>query len=367
MNINIIPIIILSVLFNCNEKITPIVPTKFSANNESFQYSGRYELLENNMALISPGATVTVNFSGSTCEVFLNTEKPPYNYVSFELDGKYLGRIKVESKAIQSHSIEVTSQEKNHTLKIIKESEASNGFILFSGIKVEQVVENNSKSRPYIEFIGDSVTCGAAADGSIIPCDSGEYFDHENVYYSYGANVARALNANFMLSSVSGIGIYRNWNDENIEEPIMPEVYENLYLDTNNTKKYNFKSMPDIVSICLGTNDLSNGDGVKPRLAFNRDTYISNYIKFIKTVYSHYPNTQIVLLNSPMIGGETNTLLVSCLKEIQSHFINMNKPIQLFKFDATYNSGCSWHPSVEEHNQIAEKLTPFLKTILNKQ
>ncbi|WNH11325.1 GDSL-type esterase/lipase family protein [Thalassobellus suaedae] len=364
MNIHFIPILILSLLFNFNETM----PKKYRADNKNFHYNGRYELIENGAALTSPGANVSINFSGDYCEVYLKAERVPYNYVAFELDGEYLGRKKISGDNIASYIIEVTSKEKRHTLKIIKESEASNGFVLFNSIKVEEVLSSNKKPKHFIEFIGDSITCGAVADDSVTPCGEGEYFDHENVYFSYGADVARALDSDFMLSSVSGIGMYRNWNDENIEEPIMPQVYENLYLDTNNSKKYNFEKKPDLVSICLGTNDLSNGDGIKPRLPFNEETYVTNYINFVKKVYSHYPNTQIVLLNSPMVVGENNTLLVSCLKDVQSYFAeNHEKSILLFEFDKAYVNGCSWHPSVEEHKQIAEKLTPFFKNILHNK
>ena len=170
-----------------------------------------------------------------------------------------------------------------------------------------------------------------------------------------------------MLSSVSGIGIYRNWNDENIEEPIMPEVYENLYLNTNSTKPYKFSRKPDIVSICLGTNDLSNGDGTKTRLPFNKEKYVSNYIDFVKVVYNHYSNTQIVLLNSPMIVGENNELLVSCLKEVQEYFaVNYEKSILLFEFKKEYINGCNYHPSIQDHKEISSQLMPLFKSVLNK-
>ena len=53
----------------------------------------------------------------------------------------------------------------------------------------------------------------------------------------------------------------------------MPQVYENLYLNLDDSKKYDFSIKPDIVNICLGTNDLSYGDGVKPRLLFNREKF----------------------------------------------------------------------------------------------
>lgn len=367
MIIRVVLPIILFLLIGCKENHPTLSYQK--AKNELFHYQGRFDVLQDSsVALISSGSSVSINFSGNHCEVYLGSKYGPYNYVSMELDGQYLGRLKIESDSIQPHFIEVSSMEKSHLLKIFKESESSNGEVLFDGIIVEKVLPIKVVLKNYIEFIGNSVTCGAAADTSETPCGTGNYFDQQNVYFSYGARVARALNVDFMLSSVSGIGIYRNWNDENKEEPIMPQVYENLYLNTDSSKKYDFSLKPNIVSICLGTNDLSNGDGIKPRLPFNKEKFVANYIDFVKTVYIHYPDTKIILLNSPMIIGETNELLVSCLKEVQDYFtINTDKKIIMFELNKAYNNGCSSHPNVEEHNEIAEKLIPFFKNILNNQ
>jgi hypothetical protein len=341
--------------------------TNHKASLEMYNYQGRTEILsDSSIALISSASSVSINFSGSQCEIYLKGQFDPYNYVSYELDGEYLGRFKIQSDSVESYKVVVPTTNKPHQLKIVKDSEVRNGAILFYGVEVDEILPPKPNSEKYIEFIGNSITCGAAAGNNVMPCEVGEYFDQQNAYMSYGSEVARALNIDFMLSSVSGIGIYRNWNDENIDEPIMPQVYENLYLNTDIAKPYNFSRQPDIVSVCLGTNDLSHGDGIKSRLPFNKEKFISNYISFLKTVYQHYPETQIVLLNSPMIEGETNTLLMSCLTEIQKHFESREKSILLFQFSKAFNNGCSGHPSVEEHKQIAQELTPFLKKLLIK-
>jgi hypothetical protein len=357
--------IILFLLIGCKEN-HPVLSYQ-KAKNDLFYYQGRFDVLQDSsVALISSGSSVSINFSGDHCEVYLRSKHGPYNYVSMELDGQYLGRLKIESDSLKPHFIEVPSNEKSHLLKIFKESEPSNGEVLFDGIKVAEILPSKVASKKYIEFIGNSITCGAAADASEIPCGTGEYFDQQNVYFSYGARVARKLNVDFMLSSVSGIGIYRNWNDENIDEPIMPQVYENLYLNIDSSKKYDFSIKPNIVSICLGTNDLSDGDGIKPRLPFNKEKFVANYIDFVKAVYKHYPDTKIVLLNSPMVEGEKNEILVSCLKEVQSYFkINRSKIILLFEFNGVFHNGCYYHPNIEEHKEIAEQLTPFFKNLLN--
>lgn len=365
MIIRVVLPIILFLLIGCKESHPALSYQK--AKNELFHYQGRFDVLQDSsVALISSGSSVSINFSGNHCEVYLRSKYGRYNYVSMELDGQYLGRFKIESDSLKSHFIKVPSIKKTHLLKIFKESESHNGVVLFDGITVEKILPSKLLSKNYIEFIGNSVTCGAAADASETPCGTGNYFDQQNVYFSYGARVARQLNVDFMLSSVSGIGIYRNWNDENIDEPIIPQIYENLYLNTDSLKKYDFSIKPSIVSICLGTNDLSNGDGVKPRLLFNKEKFVTNYIDFVKTVYIYYPDTKIVLLNSPMITGKTNELLVACLKEVQYYFaINTDKKIRIFEFNKAYNSGCSSHPNVEEHKEIAEKLIPFFKNLLN--
>jgi hypothetical protein len=83
-------------------------------------------------------------------------------------------------------------------------------------------------------------------------------------------------------------------------------------------------------------------------------------------VYSHYSNTQIVLLNSPMINGETNDTFISYLKEIQSYMeTNFNKRIPIIQFNNLYVNGCSYHPSVEEHGKMAAELEPSFRNLLN--
>jgi lysophospholipase L1-like esterase len=62
---------------------------------------------------------------------------------------------------------------------------------------------------------------------------------------------------------------------------------------------------PQIVSIALGTNDVSNGDGKSKRLPFDSTTYVNNYIAFIKTIRSKYPAAKIALLSSPTVQGST--------------------------------------------------------------
>lgn len=336
-----------------------------------YDYSGRMEHLGNNKTiLIGSASSVSFNFTGTNCAISLKSvdSYEHHNYVSLVLDGEYIGRLKIEKGETKSYPITVTKDLKGHNLTIYKATEASNGGILFDGTTaVLSEIKHIKKKK--IEFIGNSITCGMGNDTKEIPCGSGEWYDQHNAYWAYGPILSRALNVDYLLSSVSGIGMYRNWNDEHIDEAIMPDVYEKLYLNKNNTKPYDFSFQPDLVSICLGTNDLSDGDGIKPRLPFNEEKYVSNCINFIKTVYKHSPNTRIVLLTSPMVSGERNETLVKCLNKVIAAFETdkEHKKIALFEYKAMVPKGCGYHPDIDDHKIMAEQLESFFKNLVDEK
>lgn len=344
---------------------------KASHPSPSFLYSGRVEKLEGNkVLLIGSASSVSFCFQGNSCSISLQSmdSYPHQNYVSLELDGTYIGRMRIEKGGLQSFPIAVSQKKKRHRLTIYKATEASNGAVLFAGTtaKITTIAAENKKK---IELIGDSITCGFGNDVTAIPCGSGEWFDQHNAYLAYGPVLARTLNADYVLSSVSGFGMYRNWNDEHQDEAIIPEVYENLYLNKDTSKPYDFAFQPDLVSICLGTNDLSEGDGKKERLPFNEEKFVSNYIHFIQTIYRHAPNTRIVLLNSPMVSGDRNAILVGCLKKVIQAFTTdaAHKPIALFEFQPMKPNGCGFHPDSADDKIMANQLAPFFKKLLHEK
>lgn len=349
-----------------------IVPFFANAQKSQFVLAGRVEKMpENKVILIGPASSVSFDFEGNACAISLqNVDTYDHqNYVSLELDGQYIGRVQIEKGAIKSYPVTVSSKKKTHHLAIYKATEATTGGVLFGGTTAKVIASEAPKGKKKIELIGDSITSGFGNDSSAIPCGSGLWFDQHNAYWAYGPIVSRALNADFVLSSVSGYGMYRNWNDEHLDEPNIPDVYENLYLTRDTSKPYDFAFQPDLVSICLGTNDLSNGDGKKFRLPFNEEKYISNYINFIKTVYKHAPNTRIILLTSPMVSGDKSVMLVQCLKKVIKAFENdkAHKPIALFEFKTMSPRGCGFHPDIADDKVMADQLIPVFKKLLDEK
>lgn len=333
---------------------------------------GRTDKTEDNRIILAgPGSSVTFSYKGSQCTINVQSlnNYNQYDYIAIEVDGKYIGKEKVNIKP-SNLSINIPSGENDiHKVTVYKATEAGNGSIIFSGAEGNIVKTKKEKGKKKIEFIGDSITCGMGNETEEIPCGTGEWFDQHNAYFAYGPVTSRALNADFVLSSVSGIGIYRNWNDEHEKEKIMPDVYENIYLNNSDkTVPYKFGFNPDITCIALGTNDFSDGDGKKERLPFNTDKYVESYINFIKIVYSHSPNTQIVLLTSPMVKGEKAKIFANCLKRVQAAYKDdkKHKPVQVFDFSDITPHGCGYHPDVKDHQEMANELAPFLKSLLNE-
>lgn len=349
-----------------------LVASFVNAQNKQFILAGRVEqLADDKVMLVGPASSISFDFEGQNCSISLqNVDTSDHqNYVSLELDGQYIGRVKIEKGEMKSYPIAISNKMKKHHLAVYKATEATTGGVLFGGTTAKVVESASPKTRKKIELIGDSITSGFGNDTAETPCGTGEWYDQHNAYLAYGPVTARALNVDFVLSSVSGYGMYRNWNDDHIDEPIIPEVYENLYLNKDSSKPYNFAFQPDLVSICLGTNDLSDGDGKKERLPFNEEKYVSNYINFIKTVYKHSPNARIVLLNSPMVSGERNVTLVKCLKKVIQAFENdkAHKPITLFEFQPMSPKGCGYHPDMNDDKVMADQLIPVFKKLLNEK
>ena len=326
------------------------------AYGRSFLDSNQY------LHLVSTAVHTGFSFNGENCAINVALPaKGTHNYLQYELDGVYQKRIRVNG---DSTIVINATRNGMHNLWLYKATEANTGDIIIKNISGTGILAIQQPGLPLIEFIGNSITCGAAADPSEVPCLQGSYHDQHNAYYAYGPRLARALKTEFMVSSVSGIGIYRTWNKE---EPGMDEVYEATSLARNSTRRWNFKLFPPkIISIALGTNDLSNGDGTT-RAVFDSTTFVTRYVQFIAKLKSLHPDARLALLNSPMLNGSRREQLQNCLttikREVDSLFPSA-KPVALFFFQPMQARGCTGHPSVEDHAILAEQLIPFFQKLL---
>lgn len=331
----------------------------------ALQPVGRYTINSGrHIELITSAAHIGFSFEGTEAMLVAGaSSKGSHSYLQYELDGEYQERVGVTGVQDTIHITAPTHGK--HTVWVYKTTEAHTGPLVIHkviGTKVGALVKANA---PLIEFIGNSITCGAAADPSEVPCGTGEYHDQHNAYMAYGPRVARALNVNFVLSSVSGYGAYRNWNSSG---PALPEVYEKIDFQHSSEERWDFSNFtPHIVSIALGTNDLSGGDGNTPRLPFDSTRFVNAYVDFIKNVKSKYPSARIALLSSPMLGGAKKKTLENSLIAVKQQIDKAYPsavPVAVHNFKPMQASGCTGHPSVAEHGIMAAELESFYKEML---
>ncbi len=333
----------------------------------ALQPCGRYRLNDaQQLELIGSAVHFGFSFEGPQCEIYASLPAADgHNYLQYELDGVYQRRIRVEGNA-KAPLVLAAPGPGRHTVWVYKATEAHTGPIFIQKITGQRLKALREPAAPLIEFIGNSITCGAAMDASEVPCGTGVYHDQHNAYQAYGPRVARALGARFVLSSVSGIGMYRNWNSAG---PTMPQVYEKMDFQEASPQRWDFAAFtPAVVSIALGTNDFSNGDGQHERLPFDSAQFVGRYLEFVALVKSKYPRARIALLSSPMVNVRNRTTLQNCLSAVKAKTDAghpTDPPVALYFFQPMQAHGCGGHPNVEDHALLAKELEPFFRPLVS--
>jgi lysophospholipase L1-like esterase len=327
----------------------------FPADHPYIQYTGRIDFTNPKLPRFwQPGVYITAKFVGTSCEIILNDEVlwgTKHNYLEMVVDGKPV-RLQTRSKH-DTINIAQNLSAGFHTLTICKNTEANIGYLELVGIRCKQLVKPANKPFRKIEFIGNSITCGAGSDLSAIPCGKGVWEDQHNAYMSYGPLTARALNAQYHLSAVSGIGLMRSCCNMNI---IMPPVFDKISM-RNNEIVWDFKRyIPDVVTICLGQND-----GIQDSTVF-----CNKYIAFIKQVRGYYPKATIICLTSPMADAGLRAVMEKYLISIvNTKNRSGDKQVYKYFFSKQYHNGCDGHPDLAEHRLIANELIAYIKKIKN--
>lgn len=323
----------------------------YPADHPFIQYTGRVDFTNPKLPRFwQPGVYINFMFSGNTCELLLNDEMlwgSNHNYLELIVDGKAI-RLQTIKKHDTLSVTKYLSATTEHTVILCKNTEANIGWLELVGIRCEELLQPNAKPQRKIECIGNSITCGTGSDISAIPCGHGKWQDQHNAWFSYGAVTARKLNAQFHLSSVSGIGLMHSCCNMNIT---MPQVFDKVSM-RNDTIAWSFANyQPDVVTVCLGQND-----GLQDEKAFCK-----NYVAFVKQLRKLYPNATIILLSSPMASEALKQFMrktiVSVVKELEA---KGERKVYSYIFSKRYNSGCDDHPSLQEHEQIAQELTSFV-------
>ncbi len=229
----------------------------FPADNSFIQYMGRIDFSNPKLPRFwQPGVTISIRFTGADCRLIINDEVlwgKNHNYYQLVVDGK---AYRLQTKSA-TDTINVTpylsSKVAIHNVSFVKNTEANIGYLEFIGLQCSgNLLPLSNPLTRKIEFIGNSITCGTGSDATVIPCGTGVWQDQHNAYMSYGVVTARALNAQYHLSAVSGIGLMHSCCNMNI---IMPPVFDKISMRNDTIAGDFHQYQPDVVTMWLGQND----------------------------------------------------------------------------------------------------------------
>ena len=334
----------------------------YSYNENSFQFYnggdkriqcfGRFDKTQAASPKVwAPGAYIEFDFKGAFCEIEIEDELRyfvSHNYIEVVIDDGIPKRIKLSGKFNRINIGENLSNGTHHVL-ICKNTESSIGYIKFLGVRCAKLMPSKKKNSKYFEFIGDSITCGNGSDSSQIKFNSGTWYDYHNAYLSYGAILARELDAEYSLSAISGIGLVNSCCDIDYT---MPDVYDRIAFDKNHEKwNINNYPKPNIVFITLGQND-----GLK-----NEEAYEKKYLEFLRNLRSYYKKSTIICCTSPMASEKFKLQMKNSIEKVVNYRRqNGDKKIFAFVYNGTYNSGYDKHPTIQQHELIKRELYSFL-------
>lgn len=266
-------------------------------------------------------------------------------------------------------SVFESATEETHTIRVIKLSESAMSTCGISGITVVGEFRPTAEKDTFIEFVGDSITCGYGVDDE----DRDHHFSTqtEDVTKAYAYRTAEGLGADYSMVSFSGYGIVSGYTGtgEKSGEQLVPKYYEKLgfsygtYLGDGvpQNVEWDFsKCQPDLVVINLGTNDNSYVLGLPER----KEEYVSGYVDFLYTVRKRNPNAKILCVLG-MMGTDLCPAMEEAVRRFRTETGDARISSMRFS-DQLPEDGYAvdWHPTEVTHKKAAEKLAAEIKNIM---
>ena len=270
--------------------------------------------------------------------------------------------------AEETYEVFKSDTEQEADVRIIKLSESPMSTFAISDITVNghDIKPAEDKER-FIEFIGDSITCGYGVDDE----DRNHHFvtSTEDVTKAYAFKTAEALDADWSMVSFSGYGIISGYSDgtRKVAEQALPQFYEKLgYCWSANGSfvpseiDWKFKRKPDAVVINLGTNDDSYCKNMAERCA----EFQTEYTAFLKTVRKDNPDSTIVCTLGIM-GANLYPYIEAAVADFKAETGDEN--IYTMQFDNQSEAdgiAADWHPTEATHTKASQKLAEKLKEVM---
>lgn len=302
------------------------------------------------------GITIEAVFGGTSLTLLLEDSQNLYNVY---IDGKPQVLTAVPGQT--EYVVATGLSDSEHTLRVVKRTEALVGPAAFTGLRLDPgrgLAPLPDAAGRRIEFVGDSITTGYGNEGPTATCSFTAAT--QNIEISYAAMTAEALDADYMVTAYSGVGVVRNFGfADQLSQGTMFSIF-NQALANEPGSQWDFgRWVPDMVVVNLGTNDFSTNP--QPE----RDRFVRGYVDLLVSIRQRYPEAEIVAVAGPIMLDPATSLIATAVEQVRSalgddrvHFVALENTLII-----PDDFGCDYHPNFSGQEKMATQLIPALREI----
>ncbi len=237
-----------------------------------------------------------------------------------------------------------------HTFEIYHQNEAANARFGIKSVSLNGSFlpppENNDL---YIEIIGDSIS---ASFGNISKDDNRAPL-YQDSTRGWPFLTARALNADWSLIARTGITATAGIGFSGAESIAMPDIYPYLRYYSDTETKYNFARQPDVIVVCLGTNDMSTYGNIEGNTI---DVVKKGFANLLTMLRNYNPDSKIVWIYG-MMTSAANTHI----KEALANAGGVEKGYYGFELPAEPTNA---HPKLNTQYQYTALLSDYIENVV---
>ncbi|HAS6231688.1 TPA: lipolytic enzyme [Vibrio vulnificus] len=329
------------------------------ATNHNLTFEGRNSknYQDGSVAVNWPGSTLKTRFIGSH---FALTMQGNGDYFDVLVDGKLSTTLMTQPNGVTETFVLFASEStQNVLIEVVKRTENYASMSRFLSVEHNGSLDGVWGHKPHILFIGDSISAGFGSESDKRECTWEEIYATSNARLAFPYQTGQQLNTTITQVSFSGLGLIRNWGGN--------QPHHNLTTYTDKvaavyglTLDYEDK-FPNLIVVEVGTNDFSTDPQAHEpwsNIEEVKQAWTERMVEYVSELKHRYHQVPIILMPRPAYPYDyiipatqdaIETLAQQEIHQVYSHtFVS---PLE----------GCIWHPTAQEHREIATQLSQFIR------
>lgn len=318
---------------------------RLTENSDSLKVSGRSVGLSDGIACDFSASGIEFN-AVLAGDLILTATCDAATYYTLYLNGERQPQRLTFASGTAEYTVARDLPAGSYNVRLVKQTHVAHSLSSLEEIRMRgSFTAAPAEKERYVEFIGDSITCGYGVVG--YPASGVTYYgtaEYCDATQAYAYKTAELLDADCSLVCVSGWAILSGNNN------CIPEIYDktcwkrgdDLYIPTR---------VPDVVVVNLGTNDKG------------MDAYETNFVPeseaFLTQIRALYGEVPIVWAYGAMMSGDVLTVFEGKLNTILSDLGGEDNGFYAVKIPYDQSAG-NGHPGADGHTAAADVLSDFL-------